>query len=54
MQKVTWAPSRTPYHLGRVLAYEHSDDEDSYGLDVQGESCLGCPDDSQPMGWMLG
>ena len=30
----------------------YPDDEDSYKLDVPGESCLGWLDDSQPVGWM--
>ena len=30
------------------------DDKASYGLEVQGESCLGCPDDTQPIGWCPG
>ena len=24
----------------------HPDDKDSYRLDIQGESCIGCPDDT--------
>ena len=33
--------------LSRVCSVDgHHDDEDSYRLDITGESCLGCPDNS--------